>query len=184
MITLHLDGKLAELFGGRVSLAVSTAREAVTALAYQSKQYRQVILDNDWHVFAGKGNDITEQELDMQLGDVTDIILTPVVQGSGSVVNFIVGGALLIAGTIVTGGLGTALMFAGGGMLVGGVVGLMMKPPKPETGQYDESDRKASFLFNGAVNTTTQGDAIQRGYGKMLVGSVVVSAALYAEDTE
>lgn len=181
MITLHLDGRLAELFGEKVSLAVNTAREAVTALAYQSKQYRQIILDNDWHVFAGKGNDITEQELDMQLGDVTDVILTPVVQGAGSVVNFIVGGALLIAG-IFTGN--PALMFAGGGMILGGVVGLMMRPPKPETGQYDESDRKASFLFNGAVNTTNQGDAIQRGYGKMLVGSVVVSAALYAEDTE
>ena len=42
--------------------------------------------------------------------------------------------------------------------------------------------RDSNDAFNGPTNTASQGVAIPRGYGRMLTGSIVVSASLYSEN--
>lgn len=196
MITLHLHGSLAKLFGDTVPLAANSPREAVTALSYQSGEYKEILRSNDWHIFVGDGNDISESELDMNLGRVTEVYLVPKIEGAGGTFNFIAGAVLIGAAIFMTGGIaalgfagasGLSIgMFAGGvGMVLGGIVQMMTKVPgTPQGISRDSADDKASFLFNGPSNTATQGVAIPRGYGRMLVGSIVVSAALYAENTQ
>lgn len=183
MINLHLSGELAAIVGQEVvELSVSSPREAVLALAYQLPGYRDKLLSDSWHVFVGKGNDITASELDMELGSVTDIYLVPVIEGA--VVGAIIVGGLMVGGGLALGvstAVGLALVAAGAGLLMSGAMMLLTKAPNPGTASAS-ADSNASFLFNGAVNTTSQGDPIPIGYGKMLCGSVVVSAALYAED--
>jgi len=44
------------------------------------------------------------------------------------------------------------------------------------------ADNRASYIFNGAVNLTAQGACVPLCYGRMRVGSVVVSAGLTVED--
>ena len=44
------------------------------------------------------------------------------------------------------------------------------------------ADNRASYIFNGAVNLTAQGNPVPLLYGRMRVGSVVVSAGLSVED--
>lgn len=180
MITLHLQGKLAELFGTSVSLDAATPREAVTALAFQSPEYKEYLRSNDWHIFAGELNDITESELDMKLGTISDVYLVPRIEGSSGVVNFIIGAVLVVVGVFVPGA--QPLIYAGVGMMVGGIIQMTTKVPGVDSTSRDSSDDKASFLFNGPTNTASQGVAIPRGYGRMLTGSIVVSAALYAEN--
>ena len=57
------------------------------------------------------------------------------------------------------------------------VTGLIMqalfKPPKPK----EEKETK-SYLFSGPVNTAAQGIPIPIGYGRLRVGSSVISASL------
>ena len=57
------------------------------------------------------------------------------------------------------------------------VTGLIMqalfKPPKPK----EEKETK-SYLFSGPVNTAAQGVPIPIGYGRLRVGSTVISASL------
>lgn len=181
MINLHLSGELAAIVGQEVvELEVSSPREAILAMAYQLPDYRDKLFADNWHVFVGKGNDITVSELDMSLGNVTDIYLVPVIEGA--VVGAIVIGAALAGGGVAfaSGALLVGLVAAGVGLMMSGVMMLLTKPPEPASAS--STDSNASFLFNGAVNTTSQGDPIPIGYGKMLCGSVVVSAALYAED--
>ena len=55
------------------------------------------------------------------------------------------------------------------------------KIPKAENIATEPEDKRASFLYNGPINSSTQGAAIARGYGKMLIGSTVVSGMVYAE---
>lgn len=43
-------------------------------------------------------------------------------------------------------------------------------------------DNRGSYVFNGAVNITAQGNPVPLLYGRMKVGSVVVSAGLSVED--
>ena len=44
------------------------------------------------------------------------------------------------------------------------------------------ADNRASYIFNGAVNLTAQGACVPLCYGKMRVGSVVISAGITTED--
>jgi len=44
------------------------------------------------------------------------------------------------------------------------------------------ADNRSSYIFNGAVNLTAQGNPVPLCYGRMRVGSVVVSAGLSTED--
>lgn len=192
MITLHLHGQLAKDFGSCVRLEAETPREAVIALSYQCPKYKDILVSNNWHIFVGEGNDITENELDLKLGKITDVYLVPVIQGANNgVFNFIIGAVLTVVGAVLNVGsfgsasaLGVPMMSAGIGMMIGGLIQMTTKVPGVDDMSRDSADQKASFLFNGPTNTASQGVAIPRGYGRMLVGSVVVSAALYAEQIE
>jgi len=44
------------------------------------------------------------------------------------------------------------------------------------------ADNRGSYIFNGAVNLTAQGNPVPLCYGRMKVGSVVISAGLSVED--
>jgi predicted phage tail protein len=69
----------------------------------------------------------------------------------------------------------------GWGMIVGGVVQLLTPVPRGGKGQ-DRPDNAPSYTFSGAVNTQAQGNPIPLLYGRMIVGSAVVSAGINAED--
>ena len=191
MITLNLYGQLASLFGDSISLDARTPREAVTALAFQCGEYKEIVRSNDWHIFVGdKNNDITEAELDLKLGTTKEVHLIPRIEGASGAFNFVVGAILFTVGAVLTFGSGGALtpvtaslMAAGVGMMVGGIVQMMTKIPGTDSTSRELKDDQASFLFSGATNTSTQGVGLPRGYGRMLVGSIVVSASLSSENT-
>ena len=187
MVTLYLYGYLASLFGDTVSLDVATPREAVTALAYQSPDYRHHLTSNNWHIFAGKDNDITQAELDMDLGNVKEVYLMPAIEGAGSGASgwlSVIVGAALIVGSFFAGPAGPALLGAGIGLVTGGIITLVTPIPGVDDMSQNAADEKASFLFKSPTNTSTQGVPIPLGYGKMMIGSIVVSSGLYAEDVE
>jgi predicted phage tail protein len=57
---------------------------------------------------------------------------------------------------------------------------MQMVSPQPKSQNFEPVDRKPSFLFYGAVNASTQGTAVPLVYGRMRVGSVVISAGVEA----
>jgi predicted phage tail protein len=60
-----------------------------------------------------------------------------------------------------------------------------MLSPTPQTDSYSDRERpgeRPSFLFDGPTNTSTQGLPVPLIYGRMRVGSIVVSADLSADD--
>jgi len=66
-------------------------------------------------------------------------------------------------------------------MVMGGVV-QMLSPQQRGLSAKDNPDNGASYNFNGAVNTSAQGNPVPVLYGRMIVGSSVISAGIYAED--
>lgn len=179
MIRLHLYGQLKKDYGDYMDFDARTPREAVTALAYQCPKYKKYLLDNHWHIILGdKENEISEQELDIHLGKYQEVHLIPAIEGQGKFVSTIAGGALFVVGA-VTGFV--PLMVMGGAMVLGGLIAATTKMPGTKETKKEEIDKRASFLFSGAVNSSTQGLPIPRGYGRVLIGSSVVSASIYAE---
>lgn len=187
MKTIHLYGQLAEKYGKSFNLDVKTPAEAVKALHTQIPGFRQDIEAGNWHILRGDlaANDCDDEErLRMEMGDTRDIHIMPAISGAGNgSMNIIIGIILIVVGYLTfgtTSAVGMAMIAGGAGMVVGGIIQMTMKIPGADTDTSD-SDDKSSFLFSGPKNTSTQGVAIPRGYGRVRCGSIVVSAGLYAE---
>lgn len=184
MRTVHLHGHLGEKFGKTYTLDIETPREAVRALSVQLPGFSDVIKAGNWHVVRGpleQRDEVTEDGLEVALGGQNEIHFIPVIEGANSGwVSFIVGAVLVIAG-VVTGN--PALIGAGIGLMVGGVIQLTTKMPGVDDSTKGSVDERASYLFNGPTNQSAQGVAVPRGYGRLLVGSIVVSAGIFAEET-
>lgn len=186
MRTLHLHGFLKEKYGDSFMLEVDTPKEAVHALCVQLPGFREDIAENNWHVVRGALEDADsddEEKISLHLGQLKDIHLIPAIEGAKNGLFATIVGVAMIAVGVVTGqpwligmGVGTAL---------GGIIQMTTKLPSGvDPASQESADQRPSFIFQGAVNTSSQGLAVPRGYGRLRIGSIVISAALYAENWE
>jgi len=194
MKTLMLYGSLKEKFPGEFKMDVATPGEAIRAMCIQLPGFEAEIKAGNWRVVRGslEGNDeVSEEGLQMTLGNQNELHLIPVIEGANSGAGMIIVGIVMIVAAFFTGGtsiaawgaMSTMLAGAGLGMVVGGIIASTTKIPgagASASGNEREAD-KASFLFDGPTNQSTQGVAVPRGYGRMMIGSIVISAGLYAE---
>jgi predicted phage tail protein len=134
--------------------------------------------------------------------------IAPVVSGAGQGFGQVLAGVGLVALAILTAGAGAPVLGiagAGGGIFgsaftlgitaanaiggigialaLGGVA--QMLSPQPDLGaglassaRGREATRFESFAFSGIVNTTQQGMAVPIAYGRVFVGSAVISSGL------
>lgn len=185
MKTIHLHGSLAR-FGGPFRLDVRDAAEAVRALTVQIPGLREAIEAGNWHVVRGpldEGESLCEDALRLGLADESEIHLLPAIEGAGNGwANTIIGAVLIVVGAMTSWAGGGALMAAGAGMMVGGILQLTTKVPGSDYGSREEADKRPSFLFDGAANTSTQGLPVPVIYGRIKTGSVVISAGLSSEE--
>jgi predicted phage tail protein len=120
------------------------------------------------------------------------IVLGPIGAAIG-----LTGGATFAAGT----GVATAIGFIGASLVLSGTAQLLSPTISDNPGTFgatsptrqrardsftpennEIADNRASYIFNGAVNLTAQGNPVPLLYGRMRAGSVVVSAGLSTED--
>jgi predicted phage tail protein len=188
MKTFYLHGLAADRYGASFELAVNSPAEAIKALACQLPGFKKMIEEHSWHVIRGpldKQQADDEESVRMFLGSETEFHLVPAMSGAGNGgggLMAIVGIALMVAATFFTGGVAAALWGAGIGTTLGGVISMTTKVPTGMT-NTESVDSRASFLFQGAKNQSSQGVCIPRGYGREFVGSIVVSVSLNAEET-
>lgn len=188
--TIRLYGNLTR-FGRVHRLAVENTAEAIRALCALLPGFeRELMTSRDrgirYACFLGKRN-ISKDELTLS-GGADDIRIAPVLVGAkaAGALQFIVGAVMVVAGMAVNvlsdgalSSVGTAMIQAGVAMMVGGVV-QMLSPQQTNTSKSAENG--ASYNFTGAVNTTIQGSAVPALYGRMIVGSAVISGGIVAED--
>lgn len=156
-----------------------------------------------------RGRALGEGELNFQ--GSKDLHIIPVAKGRGGgrgAAKIVIGAAIIAAAwwmapTAAAGApsffgaaMGEALPgFLGSlGFTYGGVAGIGVSmmlsgafqalSPTPKAQDYasrESPDQRASFLYNGPVNTVEQGATIPLVYGRMRTGSVLVSAGLSVE---
>jgi predicted phage tail protein len=184
--TIRLYGKLGAQFGRIHRLAVDSTAEAVRALCVMLPGFQAELMTSKdrgiaYACFLGKTN-IGKDEL-LLAGGIDDIRIAPVVVGakSGGVLQFIVGAVLVIVGAFTSWSGGTALISMGISMMAGGVV-QMLSPQQAQSSAADKVENGASYNFNGPVNTTAQGNPVPLLYGRMIVGSAVISAGILAQE--
>ena len=78
-------------------------------------------------------------------------------------------------GTLTT--VGTALSAVGAGLVLTGV-SQIISPTPPSGLELKEANRIQNFSFSGITNTSQQGLAVPIAYGRLFVGSAVISSGL------
>lgn len=143
-----------------------------------------------YRVIVGKTTLPNEKHLNDPCGETETIKFVPVFVGAGGngVLQTIIGAVLVVVGAIMiyTGfgaPVGQYLVGMGIAMMIGGVVQMLSPQPKTTTGTDQGTvENKQSFAFNGPINISAQGAPVPIGYGKMIVGSAVISAGIVTEE--
>lgn len=208
MTTVYLYGHLGRRFGHRWRLDVQTPAEAVRAIIANRPDFHAHLIQHStpgYQVVVGTDILTKEEALRYPAGQQA-IKIVPVVagaaQGKDPVIGVIVGVVLVavavaafmapvaLTGVALTtansaltaaGSVVLSVGFMGAGMVIGGIATLLAGNPNAP-GPSERPENKPSFIFNGAVNTTAQGHPVPIGYGRMRVGSAVISAGIAAED--
>lgn len=195
---VRLYGRLGARFGRLHRLAVSSTAEAIRALCVLVPGFERALADSEVHgvryaCFIGKRN-IGEGEMRHPVGS-EPIRIAPIMAGAkqGGLFQTILGAVLIVAAVYFAPAMGFAalgtqgaiaapmMLSMGVAMAMGGVV-QMLSPQQKGLSAADGPENGASYNFNGPVNTSAQGNPVPLLYGRMIVGSSVISAGIYAED--
>lgn len=192
MKTIILLGELGKRYGRKHLLDVKSPAEAVRALCANFKDFAAFVSSsrerNVGYRVLNRREAVALDELHNPASQ--RITIAPVVAGAGGTVGKILLGAALIAASILVPGLGAVVLFGtttlatvafgvGVSLALGGVAQMLAPQPKFDGPQEEQ---QPSYVFNGAVNTTAQGQPVPVGYGRMIVGSAVISAGISVED--
>jgi predicted phage tail protein len=186
MRTIRLYGKLGAKFGRVHRFAVSSLREAISAMCVMIPGFEHELMNSRdrgiaYAVFLGKRN-LAQNELHFPVGK-EDIRIAPVLQGSkqAGLLQTVLGVVLVVVGAFISEYDGGTTLGLGITMLAGGVL-QMLAPQQQGLSSKDSPQNGASYNFNGPVNVEAQGNPEPLLYGEMIVGSVVISGGIYSED--
>lgn len=180
MMTVMLYGFLGKKFGKVHRYAVRTPAEAVKALCATLPGFKKDMAEGGYYkVSKGDTVALTVEQLGNPQSTKESIRIVPVAAGAGKAFSVILGVVLVALDFFVfhTGYL-TKL---GAGLIVGGIAQLLFTPKGTANQSVEAAENKPSYAFDGAVNTVAQGNPVPVCYGKLLVGSQIISAGLYTE---
>src|SRR3954469_14270299 len=193
MKTVRLHGELAELFGSHHRFDIRTPAEAVRALLVNYAGFEKHVLQNTAVVYKVMADEVQVGAEELCHPVSQEVHIIPVFFGAGTPnQKFLVGAVLIVAGVAVnyfSGGslawIGNPMISMGIGFALGGVAQLLTPVPKVSiAGPAERPDNKPSYVFNGPVNTTAQGQPVPIGYGRLIVGGAVISAGIAAEEIQ
>jgi predicted phage tail protein len=207
MRAVKVYGQLAKRLGQRVFRAdVASPAEAVRFLCANFPGLDQWLIDSEqdgigYRVTAGRTK-VDEQDFSMACSDDRVISITPVLAGAGGFGKILLGIGLIAlsfafpgagafaafsaagaagttAGTLTA--IGNSISLIGASMVLGGVAQLI-SPPVSMAMKADDPRKLQSYSFSGIQNTSVQGTPIPCVYGKMFVGSILLSASIATTD--
>jgi predicted phage tail protein len=200
LTTIKLHGVLADQVGVDVwNLKVSSVSEALRAIdtmcqrkltlaiVHNEKQHiKYQVLVDEKNLFSESietAEQVKSSELFLQK-KMKRIDIVPVIEGAGDDFKdmaMILGGALMFG---MGWGMGSpGLMQLGLYTLLLGLSNLLSEPPEFEDfREMEQITKKESYLYNGVQNTYNPGGPVPIGYGRMLVGSLLVGYAHHTTD--
>lgn len=182
----------------RFEFDVNTPAQAIKALCVNFPGLDKWLIDSEQDgvgyrvsVSKEKFNEQNAESLLMPFSDDEVFSITPVVTGAGRGTGQILAGITLVAFSLAFPGIGAAIGGAtmtkigllGGSLILGGIAQSLSPQPGPDT-LLDESVQLESFTFSNVVNTQRQGMAVPIAYGRLFVGSAVLSSGLDVDQVQ
>ena len=199
--TIVLHGSFGSRFGRRHRLDVASPLDAIRALSVLQPGFMQALVAYrpGFRIVLDRVPLSSREELALPGRETIRIV--PVVAGAGGGIGQIFIGVALVVGAFFTGGAdlalapeatlgftlttttlgGMALSF-GASLVLGGLSQMLAQTPDTSSRGQGQGLDSASYLFNGPVNTTQQGNPVPILYGRLIIGSQVVSASVQAYD--
>lgn len=189
---VYLEGPMGEKFGKEWELDVSTPIAAVQLIDANVPGFISWVRNNarkytHYQVtIEYRGGDIEslteEQYVDRNMKpsrEIKSIRFIPVIEGAGKWTNAIIGAIMFVYG-VYSGD--STLAAKGLIMMASGIVSALLTPSRnirlASDSQASSSQSLLSEAFDGPANTTQQGVPVPLIYGRLLVGSSVISAGL------
>lgn len=179
-----LYGILKEKYGHRHEFQVSCAAEMIRALKANFPGFEKDFFDksNAFSIFVGYES-VTFEDCLTPIENTEVCRIVPTINGSGGIgeaVAWYIASQFAISTTTLA--LITFAVNAVVALAINGIAQALFAPPKPKSaGSSERANNQPSYVFNGAVNTVNQGNAIAVGYGRLRIGSQVISAGLSVE---
>ena len=180
----------------RFEFDVATPAQAIKALCVNFPGLDKWLIDSEkdgvgYRVTVGKEKATEENvaPLLMPFSEREVFSITPVIAGAGQGSGQIIAGLALIAVSIAVpaAALGLKSMLSigllGGSLLLQGIAQAISPQPELDT-TLDESVQLESFSFSNVVNTSRQGMPCPIAYGRLFVGSAVLSSGLDVDQVQ
>lgn len=185
--TIRLTGALGKRFGREFRLAVRSPAEAISALCNMVEGFELFLNESKekfglgYAVFVGDRN-VGEDQL-QDLSGADEIVFAPKMIGASGTLQVILGAVLVVVGImLIATPFAAPMIYAGTALMVSGIITMLAPQPKDPTSE-DDSDKQASYAFQGPVNASAQGGPVPVFHGGPLtIGSAVISAGIIAED--
>lgn len=180
---VYLEGPMGKQFGREWEFELSSPTEALRMVDANCPGVFIWIKQNlenfpQYRVVCSYENGVTE-ELDENTyqmnGVIKEIRYVPLIEGAGGVGKMIMGVVLIVAGVVFQ---QPWMVNIGVSMMISGAIELLTPKPNLDKMEQKENKNKTSYFFDGPVNTTMQGVPVQLVYGRMLIGSHVISAGM------
>lgn len=159
-INVELYGRLAEKYGGEFAFDVLTPREAIRALCSQFRNFEVDFRSEAHHVFR-------------IFKDHRRLIANE----TGAAFPLVKGEKIVIVPAVAGAAAGAFILFT---FAFSYVIGKTFAPVVQPIDYPTEPPTSPSFLFNGPTNISAQGVCVPLAYGRVRVGSVVVSESVNA----
>jgi len=198
--TVRLLGDLGERYGSEHKYHdLRTPADAIKLLCINKPEFQKELLEAHTHgigyTLVQAGEFLGEEDLHLPLGQ-NDLVLSPVVIGSGGSIGKIFIGIGLVAASFIP-GVGafaaSALFSLGAGLALQGTAELLSPQPiipnltnRTSRGESNNASGpqsvsraysgEQSYAFSGAANTVGVGATVPLVYGRLLVGSHLVSS--------
>ena len=160
MKKVYLYGKLGNKFGEEWNLDIESPMEAISAIDANTGDFISYLQSKEMtgvrYSFKRKqsGTFIQESEIDMRMSE--DIIISPIPQGAGMIMS----AAMSFGTSFLSGWLSNKIM------------GKKERDTRILTAQTN------SYIYKGAENRYQQGSTVPLGYGRMKMGSNVISSSI------
>ena len=172
----------------RFEFDVNTPAQAIKALCANFPGLDKWLIDSEkdgvgYRVAISKEK-VAEDDMSplfMPFSDREVFSITPVIAGAGRGLGQILAGVAIVGLTLVglpvAGTLATKIGLFGGALILKGIATAISPQPNLDS-TLDESVQLESFTFSNVVNTSKQGLPVPIAYGRVFVGSAVLSSGL------
>jgi predicted phage tail protein len=187
---VRLHGYLGEKFGHEWELDIKNVAEALRAIDVNRGDFLKTLMENDCKGIRYKliinstsfYDESYEQSKNLNRLKDTELFINkrietldivPCLEGAGGFASIFFGATLSYVGYSFS---SSFLLTAGLGLVFQGVSNLLATPPKfEEFREIQQINKRQSYLFNGPQNSVSEGGPIPIGYGRLIIGSQLVS---------